>query len=69
MYLTQGDRIRGRRAEQRLSQVELARRAGLNPKTICLIETGQSGGMHASLRRIADALGVSLDDLKPGEPT
>jgi transcriptional regulator with XRE-family HTH domain len=66
VHTTLGDRIRGKRAEQRLTQAELARRAGLNPKTIGFIEGGKSGGMYDSISRIASALGVSFEYLETG---
>ena len=45
------------------TQSVLAQQAGVNRVTVAEIETGRKQGSVATLRRLADALGVSLDDL------
>jgi len=46
-----------------LSAAELARRAGLHRVQIHDIESGKRNGSVATMKRIADALDVPLDDL------
>jgi mRNA interferase RelE/StbE len=46
-----------------LTQAALAEKAGVNRVSIAEIETGRKQGSVASLRALADALGVTLDDL------
>lgn len=46
-----------------LTQAALANTAGVNRVTVAEIETGRKQGSVATLRALADALGVSLDDL------
>ena len=46
-----------------LAQAELARRAGLHRVQVHDVETGKSRGSVATLKAIAAALNVSLDDI------
>ena len=46
-----------------LTQATLAERAGVNRVTVAEIETGRKQGSVASLRALAGALDVMLDDL------
>lgn len=46
-----------------LTQAALAEKAGVNRVTVAEIETGRKQGSVATLRALADALDVSLDDL------
>jgi len=46
-----------------LTQVALAEKAGVNRVTIAEIETGRKQGSVATLRALAQALGIALDDL------
>jgi ribosome-binding protein aMBF1 (putative translation factor) len=48
-----------------LSLRSLAERAGISASALSDTETGKSEGRPATLRRIADILSVSLDDLVP----
>jgi transcriptional regulator with XRE-family HTH domain len=64
---TMGDRIRGKRNELRLTQEQLAQRAGLNPKTIVWIEGGKTGGLYSTVQAIAAALDVSVGYLERGQ--
>jgi len=51
------------REEAGFSQVELARRAGLNETTITHIETGKSLASATTLTKLADAMGLGVVDL------
>lgn len=46
-----------------LTQAALAERAGVGRVTVAEIETGRKQGSVATLRALADALGITLDDL------
>jgi DNA-binding XRE family transcriptional regulator len=46
-----------------LTQAALAQGAGVNRVTVAEIETGRKQGSVATLRKLADALGVAVDDL------
>ena len=46
-----------------LTQAALAEKAGVNRVTVAEIENGRKQGSIASLRALAGALGVALDDL------
>ena len=46
-----------------ITQAALAEIAGVNRVTVAEIETGRKQGSVATLRALADALGVSMDDL------
>ena len=48
-----------------LTQAELAERVGLSKIYVSQIETGKRNGSTKTLKRIAHALGVGLDDLMP----
>ena len=48
-----------------LSQAALARAAGVNRVQIVEIEAGRNSGSVHTLRKLADALGVAVDDLIP----
>ena len=49
-----------------LSQAALARASGVNRVQIVEIEAGRNAGSVRTLRKLADALGVALDDIVPG---
>jgi transcriptional regulator with XRE-family HTH domain len=51
------------REHRGLTQVELAARTGLSAMYLSQIETGRRSGTTKTLRKIARALGVDLDDL------
>ena len=46
-----------------LTQISLAEKAGVNRVTVAEIETGRKQGSVATLRALADALDIALDDL------
>lgn len=50
------------------SQAALARASGVNRVQIVDIEAGRSSGSVHTLRRLADALRVAVDDLIPAPP-
>lgn len=51
------------REHRQLSQAELARQSGVNRVQIVDIEAGRKTGSVASLRKLATALQVDMDDL------
>jgi DNA-binding XRE family transcriptional regulator len=51
------------REHRGLSQRALAKAVGMTPAQLSEIETGKKTGSVATLRRLADALGVTVDDL------
>lgn len=64
-----GERLRGLRSLRRMTLREVAERAGLSESFISQVERGRASASIASLRRIADALGVAVSDLfSPLEP-
>ena len=48
-----------------LTQVDLSRESGVNRVQIVEIEAGRSTGSVHTLRKLADALGVAVDDIIP----
>lgn len=57
------DRLRITRELRKLSQAELAQKAGLQPSAISHFETGRRSPSFDNLKRLADSLGVSMDYL------
>lgn len=62
---TVGQRIRATREQMVWGQAELARAAGISPTALYMIETGQRQPRPATIRKIAQALGVSPQSLIP----
>jgi transcriptional regulator with XRE-family HTH domain len=58
-----GDRLRALRQFRRCTLRTIAERSGLSESFLSQVECGRSNASIASLRRIADALGVSMADL------
>src|SRR5205814_10314121 len=58
-----GERLRALRRSRRCTLRAVATRSGLSESFLSQVERGQSSASIASLRRIADALGVSIADL------
>lgn len=58
-----GNKLRGIRAERRLSQPELARLSGVSESTIYRIETGERSAKVAQLDDICKALGIEMYEL------
>ena len=51
------EKLRARRQAARLSQAELARRAGIRPETLNRIERGRTTPDFATIRKIVEAIG------------
>jgi transcriptional regulator with XRE-family HTH domain len=63
-----GERLRVIRNRRRQTLREVAERAGLSESFLSQVERGRASASVASLRRIADALGVAVSDLfQPAE--
>jgi DNA-binding XRE family transcriptional regulator len=56
------------RKQRGMSQDALAKRAGITQGYLSEIEIGRKSGDIQTLRKLADALKVSLDSLVPAEP-
>ena len=65
--MTVGERIYYCRIENHMTQKELGEKAGIDPSTIRKYESGRLNPKIGTLRKIADALGVSSFDLMPEE--
>src|ERR687884_1913435 len=64
-----GERLRALRQFRRCTLRTIAERSGLSESFLSQVERGRSSASIASLKRIADALGVSMADLfEPGGP-
>jgi transcriptional regulator with XRE-family HTH domain len=63
---TIGNRIRALRRARGLTQDTLAVSTGVSRSAVAQWETGRAGQMGGKLRRIAEALGVSVSMLKEG---
>ena len=61
-----GERLRSIRRARRCTLRTVADRSGLSESFLSQVERGQSSASIASLRRIANALGVSIADLFEG---
>lgn len=59
--------LRQARQAKQLTQAELASKSGLSVGTIQNYESGQSSPNERNLKRLADALGISVDSLRTGE--
>ena len=57
------NRIRVWREHRGLSAAELAAQVGISPAYLSELESGKKAGGIATLRRLADALRIDLDDL------
>ncbi|MBC2592861.1 helix-turn-helix transcriptional regulator [Ruficoccus amylovorans] len=57
------DRLKALRERRQLSQADVAERSGLMPAAISHFETGKRSPSFDNLRKIADALDVSVDYL------
>lgn len=60
-------RIAQLRAERNMRQIELAQRAGISQPFLHDLEYGMRGASHDTLKKIANALECTIEDLK-GEP-
>lgn len=57
------ERLKKTRESRSLSQADLAQKAGLQPAAISHFETGQRAPSFENLRKLSDALNVSVDFL------
>jgi len=62
-----GQRIRKRRQTLKVTQQELAKATGVTPQHISAIEQGKRDPSLASLARLAEELGVTVDYLVAGK--
>ena len=62
-----GDCIRKLRKAQGIAQYQLAEKALISPITLCRVESGQHVPIPAVVKTIADALGVTVEDLTEEE--
>lgn len=58
------NRIREIRKEKGIPLIQLARDAGISGAYLCDIERGNRRGKEKTLERIAEALGVSTEEIK-----
>jgi len=58
-----GERLRRIREEKRLSQSELAEKSGFQPSAISHFESGRRAPSFDNLKKLADALAVTIDFL------
>jgi len=61
--VTFGKRVRQLREERFLSMAELATKAGISKNTLFRIETGNYSAIPRTVRKIAEALGVTPGEL------
>jgi transcriptional regulator with XRE-family HTH domain len=57
------ERLKELRKLRALSQQELARAAGIGRATLSRIERGETGAHGRTLRRLAEVLGVGVEEL------
>lgn len=57
------NRLRAAREAKKLTQTELAEKTGLQPSAVSHFETGRRAPSFDNLRRLADALSVTIDYL------
>ncbi len=62
--MTVGERIRQNRLNKKITQKELGEKAGIAEPTIRRYELGKLNPKFETLQKIADALGVGIDELK-----
>ncbi len=60
--------IREERQRRGWTQIDLAYHSRVNPAEISRIESGRLKPSHGQLQRLARALGVHADELRPQEP-
>jgi transcriptional regulator with XRE-family HTH domain len=63
---TLSERIREARERKAYGQAELARAIGMTPTSLWAIEAGRHVPRPATLRKIADVLGVPVEELTMG---
>ncbi|MEO1969492.1 MAG: helix-turn-helix transcriptional regulator [Sphingomonadaceae bacterium] len=65
---TIGAHVRSLRKQRGLTQIELGQKIGLNPNLLGRIERGDQNPALLTLAKVADGLGVSLEELVKGCP-
>jgi transcriptional regulator with XRE-family HTH domain len=60
-------KLRDLRLDAGYSQAELAERAGLTREAISMMETGKRSPYPRTMRKLADALGVTVADIRARE--
>jgi len=63
MKETFGERLRRIREEKRMNQTDLAARTGFQPSAISHFESGRRSPSFDNLKKLADALAVTIDFL------
>lgn len=63
-----GNRLREAREKKGLSQAELAQKSGFQPSAVSHFESGRRSPSFDNLRKLADALSVTIDFLLGREP-
>jgi len=61
--MVNGQKVRELREAQRLSQLQLANACGVTQTMISKIEIGESDGTVTTLKKIANILGATTDEL------
>ena len=61
-----GGQIRKRRRQLKMSQEELAKRAGIPQSHVCRLETGKHAPTYVTIERLAKAMRVKPSQLDPG---
>ncbi|NHM26331.1 helix-turn-helix transcriptional regulator [Desulfofundulus sp. TPOSR] len=61
------NRIREIRQQKKMTQFELARRTGIHPVNLSKVESGVLRAYPGWRKRIAEALGVTEDEIFPKE--
>lgn len=62
-YISVGDKVRGERQKQRLSQEQLASRCSVNTAKISGIENARRDFMFSTILELAKGLGIDLKKL------
>lgn len=62
-----GNNVRKVRREKDITQTELARLAGVTQPYLVDLEHGRRGAKASTMKRIADALGVTVEELWGGD--
>jgi transcriptional regulator with XRE-family HTH domain len=66
MYRT--DLINGAMGKQRLTNEQVAEKAGVTTKVVSAVRNGKENIELPSLKKVADALGLSMEELFTPEP-
>lgn len=63
IYTKLGQNLKKIRAEEKMSQGDIARKLGVDRGYISNIENGKKNPTLATIERLANALGISVDEL------